>query len=350
MLTEARVREVLGALKEPFLHKTLAELNAIEEIKIKDEKNHVSVKIQIAKTGTSEQLQLQTQIVNLLKEAGAATVGIRFGEFPEEVLEEYRNAAPQTQEKSLLNSDTTFIAIASGKGGVGKSTVSVNLAVALARLGKKVGLIDADIYGFSVPDMMGITKRPVVRGEKIIPVERFGVQVISMGFFVEDNAPIIWRGPMLGKMLNSFFNEVEWGELDYLLLDLPPGTGDVALDVHSMLPACKEIIVTTPHPTAAFVAARAGAMAIRTEHEVLGVIENMAYFESKLTGEKEYVFGKGGGDKLAEELDTELLGRLPLDQPDWNAEDFAPSVYQENHRLGKIYLEIAEKVAALLKK
>jgi ATP-binding protein involved in chromosome partitioning len=351
MLTEARVQEVLGSLKEPFLHKTLAELNAIEDIKIKAEKNHVSVKIAIAKTGTSEQLQLQTQIVSLLKEAGAVSVGIRFGELPEEVLAKHRHAEPESEQETLLSSNkTTFIAIASGKGGVGKSTVSVNLAVALARLGKKVGLIDADIYGFSVPDMMGITEKPVVRAEKIIPVERFGVQVISMGFFVEDNSPIIWRGPMLGKMLGSFFNEVEWGDLDYLLLDLPPGTGDVALDVHSMLPACKEIIVTTPHPTAAFVAARAGAMALKTDHEILGVIENMAYFESKVTGEKEYVFGHGGGDKLAEELNTEVLGRLPLNQPDWNEEDFAPSVYQEDHQLGKIYLEIAEKVTGLLKK
>src|SRR5579875_511875 len=351
MLTEARIREILGNVKEPFLHKSLAELNAIEEVKIKEEKNHVSVKVDIARTGTGEQLQLQTQIVNLLKEAGAATVGIRFGQLSEEVIAAHRHAMPK-EEQNLLNSgNTTFIAIASGKGGVGKSTVSVNLAVALARLGKKVGLIDADIYGFSVPDMMGITKRPVVRGDKIIPVERFGVQVISMGFFVEDNAPIIWRGPMLGKMLNSFFHEVEWGtDLDYLLLDLPPGTGDVALDVHTMLPACKEIIVTTPHPTAAFVAARAGAMALRTEHEILGVIENMAYFESKLTGEKEYVFGRGGGDKLADELNTEVLGRLPLDQPDWHEEDFAPSIYQPEHRIGKIYLEIAEKVADRLKK
>ncbi|WP_066301648.1 Mrp/NBP35 family ATP-binding protein [Bacillus sp. FJAT-29937] len=351
MLTEQNIREVLSGLQEPFLHKTLGELNAIEEVKIKEEKNHVSVKVLIAKTGTAEQLQLQTQVVNLLKEAGAATVGIRFSELPEEVLSQYRQAA-KGEDKGLLSPDsqTTFIAIASGKGGVGKSTVSVNLAVSLARLGKKVGLIDADIYGFSVPDMMGITTRPVVRGEKIIPVDRFGVKVISMGFFVEDNSPIIWRGPMLGKMLNSFFNEVEWGDIDYLLLDLPPGTGDVALDVHTMLPSCKEIVVTTPHPTAAFVAARAGAMAIRTEHEILGVVENMSYFESKLTGEKEYVFGKGGGEKLAEELQTNVLGQLPLEQPDWNEADFAPSVYDADHKLGQIYSDIAQKIVQTLEK
>lgn len=345
MLTEAKVIELLNGLKEPFIHKTLEELNAIQEVKINEEKAHVSVKIAIAKTGTAEQLQLQSQIVSMLKEEGASTVGLRFSELPAEILAQYANQS-QEEDKGLLspNSKTTFIAIASGKGGVGKSTVSVNLAVSLARLGKKVGLIDADIYGFSVPDMMGITTRPVVKGEKIIPVNRFGVQVISMGFFVEDNSPIIWRGPMLGKMLNSFFKEVNWGELDYLLLDLPPGTGDVALDLHSMLPSCKEVIVTTPHPTASFVAARAGAMAIKTNHEVVGVIENMSYFESKVSGEKEYIFGKGGGEKLAEELQTKLLGQLPLGQPDWNEADFAPSVYQEDHQLGKIYLEIAQKI------
>jgi ATP-binding protein involved in chromosome partitioning len=349
MLTEARVREVLSELKEPFLHKTLGEINAIEEIKIKEDKNHVSVKIGIAKTGTAEQLQLQTLIVQKLKEAGAESVGLRFGQLSDEELKKHQ-VADSAEDKGLLGAEskTTFIAIASGKGGVGKSTVSVNLAVSLARLGKKVGLIDADIYGFSVPDMMGITKRPVVKNEKILPVERFGVKVISMGFFVEDNAPIIWRGPMLGKMLNSFFSEVEWGDLDYLLLDLPPGTGDVALDVHTMLPSCKEIIVTTPHATAAFVAARAGAMALRTEHEILGVVENMSYFESKVTGEKEYVFGQGGGEKLAEELRTELLGKLPLAQPDFNEEDFAPSVYNVDHQIGKAYLGIAEKVVKLL--
>ncbi|KWW21610.1 MULTISPECIES: Mrp/NBP35 family ATP-binding protein [Bacillaceae] len=347
MFTEEKVLNLLKDLKDPFLHKSLEETNGIIEIKIKPEKNHVSVKLAIAKTGTAEQMQMQTEVVDLLKTNGAESVGIRFTELSEDELAKHRENIPQDEgDQGLLgpNSKTQFIAIASGKGGVGKSTISVNFATSLARLGKKVGLVDADIYGFSVPDMMGITKRPVVRGERIIPVERFGVQVISMGFFVEDNAPIIWRGPMLGKMLNSFFNEVEWGELDYLVLDLPPGTGDVALDVHTMLPSCKEIIVTTPHPTAAFVAARAGAMAIKTEHEVIGVIENMSFFESKTTGEKEYVFGKGGGAKLAEELRTEVLGQLPLQQPDWNEEDFAPSIYAADHRLGRIYEDIAKKV------
>jgi ATP-binding protein involved in chromosome partitioning len=349
MLREEELRKIIGQLQDPFLHRSLEELKAIEEVNIKEEKSHVSLRIGISRTNTPEQLQLQQGIVELVKGAGAKSVGLRFHELPNETIAAYQDES-SSKADSLLSSGnkTTFVAIASGKGGVGKSTVSVNLAVALARLGKRVGLIDADIYGFSVPDMMGISKRPVVRGEKIIPVERFGVKVISMGFFVEDNAPVIWRGPMLGKMLNNFFNEVEWGELDYLLLDLPPGTGDVALDIHSMLPSCKEIIVSTPHPTAAFVAARAGAMALQTDHEIIGVIENMAYFESVKTGEKEYVFGRGGGEKLAEELRVPLIGKIPLQQPDWNEKDFAPSVYGADHPIGRIYQTIAEQVLNLI--
>lgn len=346
MINEKQVRTLLGELNDPFLHRTLEETNGISQVSIKEEKNHVSVKLAIAKINSAEQMQLQTKVVEILKNAGANTVGIRFEELPKEVLEQFRGKGKEIDSEDILspNSKVKIISIASGKGGVGKSTVSVNLAVALARLGKKVALVDADIYGFSVPDMMGVKDVPQIKEDRIIPVERKGVKVISMGFFVENNTPVVWRGPMLGKVLDQFFKDVEWGELDFLLLDLPPGTGDVALDIHQMLPASKEIVVTTPHPTAAFVAARAGAMALQTDHEILGVIENMSWYESKSTGEKEFVFGKGGGPKLAEELRTELLGHIPLGQPDWNDIDFAPSVYSETHETGKIYLDIAEKI------
>ena len=348
MLTVNQVKEIVGALKDPIIDVPLRESEGIVDVSIKDNINHVSVKVAMAQLGGQPQLDLQMAIVKALKENGANTVGIRFEELPGEVVERYigkGSEKPKTIEELLSqNNPVEFISIASGKGGVGKSTVAVNLAVALAREGKKVGLVDADIYGFSVPDMMGIDERPGIDGKEIIPVERHGVKVISMAFFVEENAPVIWRGPMLGKMLTNFFTEVQWGELDYLLLDLPPGTGDVALDVHSMLPSSKEIIVTTPHPTAAFVAARAGAMAKHTEHTILGVIENMSYFESKETGKKEYVFGKGGGKKLSDELETQLFAELPLEQPTWNPNDFSPSIYQSDDRLGELYTLIARKV------
>jgi ATP-binding protein involved in chromosome partitioning len=185
--------------------------------------------------------------------------------------------------------------------------------------------------------------------ETILPVERFGVKVMSMGFFVDDNAPVVWRGPILGKMLRNFFHEVHWGELDYLLLDLPPGTGDVALDVHQIIPQSKEIIVTTPHATAAFVAARAGAMALHTtKHELLGVVENMSWYENR-DGEHDYVFGRGGGQKLAEELQVELLAQIPLRAPDNgdpNDPLFSPSIYDAEHPTGKLYQQLAENVVA----
>ncbi|UTR12556.1 Mrp/NBP35 family ATP-binding protein [Evansella sp. LMS18] len=346
MITEEQVLNALKNVNEPHLNKSLIELNAVKELKIKNDM--VSLKLAIAQPGTAEQMQLQQNVVNAVKGAGAESVGLRFEKMSDEELEKHGGQAEEEGGSLLNNKKTTFIAVTSGKGGVGKSTVSVNLAVSLARKGKKVGIIDADIYGFSVPDMMGIEERPKVVGQKIYPVTRFGVQVISMGFFVEDNSPIIWRGPMLGKMLNNFFSEVEWDDLDYLVLDLPPGTGDVALDIHSMLPESKEIIVTTPHATAAFVAARAGAMAIKTDHEILGVVENMAYFESKVTGEKEYVFGKGGGEKLADELRTEVLAQIPLGQPEIDEDNFAPSVYDQEHQIGEIYSDIAEKVIGKL--
>ncbi len=357
MITREQVLEALKDVKDPEINRGLVELNMIRNIQIDGDR--VSLEVVLTISGCPLKVKIEEDVVAAVKKLGASEVNLRFGTMTDEERAalsaqlrggQTRNMAPgQAQVLHPIlakDSTTTFIAVTSGKGGVGKSTVTVNLAVSLARLGKKVGIIDADIYGFSVPDMMNIEQRPTVIGETILPVEKFGVKVMSMGFFVEDNSPVIWRGPMLGKMLRNFFSEVHWGEdLDYLLLDLPPGTGDMALDVHTMIPQSKEIIVTTPHATAAFVAARAGSMAIRTGHEVIGVVENMAWYEAK-DGSKEYVFGRGGGAKLAEQLSCELLAQIPLGQPEnHTAEpDYAPSVYKEETPIGKLYMELAARV------
>jgi ATP-binding protein involved in chromosome partitioning len=352
MLTEKQILEALHGVKDPEINQSLVELHMIRNIQIHGDE--VSLDVILTIQGCPLKVKIQEDVETAIQRLGAKKVHITFGSMTDEERATLSaNLRKQQQIRAgnpsipfLLSQEAgiQFIAVASGKGGVGKSTVTVNLAIAIARLGKKVGIIDADIYGFSIPDMMGIDQRPVVIDQTILPVERHGVKVISMGFFVSDNAPVIWRGPMLGKMLRNFFSEVHWGELDYILLDLPPGTGDVALDIHQMIPHSKQIIVTTPHPTAAFVAARAGAMALKaTKHELLGVVENMSWYESK-TGEKEYLFGCGGGEKLAEELNIELLAQIPLGSPIHSAD--ASSIYSEDHPTGKIYLALARKVMA----
>lgn len=357
MITKEQLLEVVRDVLDPEYNLPLTELNFIRDIMIKEER--ISATVVVSREDETYRNQLQERLVAAFRSAGAKDVHLRLRAISDY---ERNEAAHKLQERGMAGGEGTaegnavnvldpqskvqFIAIASGKGGVGKSTVTVNLAVALARLGKRVGLVDADIYGFSVPDMMGIEERPEVVGNRIIPVERFGVKVISMGFFVQDNTPVIWRGPMLGKMLRNFFNEVEWGELDYILLDLPPGTGDVALDVHQMIPQSKEIIVTTPHATAAFVAARAGAMALHTEHEIVGVVENMSYYACSKCGNKDYIFGRGGGAKLAEELHTKLLAQIPLGVPDNHVAepDYSPSVYKADTETGRIYLDMARQL------
>lgn len=367
MITKEQVLESLQHVFDKTYNRRLVELGLIRDMMLKEGRVNLTVVL----TEDSEELkgQYRQDVEEALKKLGVQDIHIRFrvisdaerGEI-ERKLQDGGQAStnPGTQQKThapapgtspILSpeSGVQFIAIASGKGGVGKSTVTVNVAAALARQGKKVGVIDADIYGFSVPDMMGIEDRPQVEDNRIRPIERFGVKVISMGFFVEDNAPIIWRGPMLGKMLRNFFSEVDWGELDYMILDLPPGTGDVALDVHQMIPQSKEIVVTTPHATAAFVAARAGAMALHTNHEILGIIENMSYY-TESTGEKAYIFGRGGGAKLAEELHTELLAQIPLGAPDNHPSepDYSPSVYKADTEAGRIYDEVARNIITKL--
>ncbi|MCG7410551.1 Mrp/NBP35 family ATP-binding protein [Paenibacillus sp. ACRRX] len=368
MITREQCIDVLQGIKEPVSGRDLTDIQWIRDMMIKPDQVSLTAIVAPDNASAEQREQLIEEIKRRVHTLDVADVHVRTRIASEQELSAIgiqaaqpdsnqgtsSERAPQGHGAGLENlspllaasSNVTFIAIASGKGGVGKSTVTVNLAVALARLGKKVGLIDADIYGFSVPDMMGIEDRPVIVNERVIPIERFGVKVMSMGFFVEDNSPVVWRGPMLGKMLRNFFQEVEWGELDVVLLDLPPGTGDVALDIHQMLPHSKEIIVTTPHATAAFVAARAGTMAISTKHEIIGVVENMAYLECGSCGEKEYVFGRGGGGRLAEALSTKLLAQIPLGAPDNHPSepDFSPSVYKADSKIGGLYLELAQSL------
>jgi ATP-binding protein involved in chromosome partitioning len=358
MLTKQDVIEKLSEIIEPIYGMSYAELQLIKDILIKEDQ--ISLTFIVIEDDETHKEMTNEYVTKILKTIGFIQAHVRFrkiSDFERQQLQtKYeKNSEPNgipitsvSKKVSMLDPQTkvNFIAIASGKGGVGKSTVTVNLAVSLARKGKKVGIIDADIYGFSIPDMMGLEGQPTMEDQAIVPLEKFGVKVMSMGFFVQDNAPVIWRGPMLGKMLRNFLTEVAWGELDFLLLDLPPGTGDIALDIHQSLPQSKEIIVTTPHATASFVAARAGAMALHTNHEILGIVENMSYMECKTCHEKEYIFGKGGGAKLAGELHTDLLVQLPLGTPDNQPteSDYSPSVYKPDTTLGQLYNELANQV------
>jgi len=218
----------------------------------------------------------------------------------------------EEQKTFFTDTRTSVIAVASGKGGVGKSSVTVNLAVALAAEGHKVGIVDIDVWGFSVPRMMGVTGRPVGFNNMILPLESHGVKIMSMGFFVPEEQPVIWRGPMLHKAVQQFLGDVYWGDLDFLLADLPPGTGDVSISMASFLPGARMLVVTTPQEAARKVAERAGKMAEQTHLTVLGVIENMSYYICPHCGERENIFGQGGGQEAANTLGVPLFGQIPL--------------------------------------
>ena len=208
-----------------------------------------------------------------------------------------------------LSPATRVIAIASGKGGVGKSTLTANLAYALSALGEQVGVLDGDVYGHSIPHMLGVHQKPIAVDEMIVPPVRGDLKLMSIGFFLEENAPIMWRGPMLHKALEQFLSDVHWGEIDTLLVDMPPGTGDVAMSLGQLLPRAEALVVTTPQPAAQQVAVRAAQMALKTGMRVIGAVENMSY----LVGTGQELFGSGGGQALADEIGVPLLARIPLD-------------------------------------
>ncbi len=320
-MDKEQIMKVLDTVNDPELHRSLVELDMVRNIIVN--KKRVDLEIVLTIIGCPLKSTIEEDVRKAIQSLGFEEVNITFSSMTNEEKEKLRaklsnkNETISDEKKDssnlfLNNTNMTTLSVISGKGGVGKSTVSLNLAITFAQKGYKVGLIDADIYGFSIPNMLGITEKPrAINDNFILPIEKEGIKVMSMGFFVPDNSPIVWRGPMLGKMLKMFFEDVYWGDLDYLILDLPPGTGDVALDVHRYIPQSKEVVVTTPHKTAAHVAARAGAMAIKTEHDIIGVVENMAYYECEC-GEKAYIFGTDGGKNLANELNVELLTQIPL--------------------------------------
>jgi ATP-binding protein involved in chromosome partitioning len=317
-VTREAILEALKQVEDPEVHRSIVEMDMVRDIEI--DGDNVSLVVTLTISGCPLRSVIEQQVQEaVLALPGVRGVHVEIGTMTDEERQKFaarlRGASDTPQVPPILRpeSKTRFIAVASGKGGVGKSTVTANLAVAFAHQGLRVGVVDADIYGFSLPSLFGVSDlRPAVVEDVIMPVQTHGVKLVSMQFFVPPGRPVIWRGPMLGKMLRNFFGEVHWGDLDVLLLDLPPGTGDVALDVHGMLPASAELIVTTPQETAAEVAVRAGLMAVQTKHEILGVVENMSYLACGHCGERVYPFGKGGGAAVAHALDSTLLAQVPL--------------------------------------
>ncbi len=320
MPTEELVRQQLSLVDDPEIGKPITELGMVEDVVI--EGSRVGVKIKLTIPGCPLKDTITREVTAAVEALDDVTeVQVAFG-----AMDEAERSSLSTQlraEKGAGNADmqipfaeagssTRVIAIASGKGGVGKSSVTANLAVALARKGHEVGILDADIWGYSIPRMMGAQGRPVAFEGMVMPLQAHGVKLISIGFFTDPDRSVIWRGPMLHRALQQFLADVYWGELDFLLLDLPPGTGDVAISLAQMLPNAEMLVVTTPQPAAQKVALRAGKATEETGMNVVGVIENMTGF-TDAGGTVHEIFGSGGGQLLADELDTDLLARIPID-------------------------------------
>ncbi len=337
-VTEQAVLEALSAVIDPDLNRDIVSLGFVK-------------KLEIAGGAVSFDLELTTPacpVKDHFKQQAEELVGALTGveSVTATLTAQVRGQAPQ--QGQLLPGVKHIVPVASGKGGVGKSTVSANLAIALAATGARVGLMDADIYGPSIPAIMGITEPPVLTDGRITPVERHGVKVISMGFFIEEKQAVVWRGPMLAKALDEFMSNVDWGELDYMIIDLPPGTGDVQLSLCQKLALTGAVVVSTPQDVALKVAQKAISLFEMLKTPVLGVVENMSYYVCGHCGEKDNIFGNGGARTAAEELGLPFLGELPLATAIRKSCDAGePSVASEpdgDH--GQAFRAVAEQVAA----
>ncbi len=320
MVTRDEVYAALGQVMDPEIHKPITELDMVKDITI-GEAGVVTVEVLLTVPGCPLKDKINRDVTAAVSPLpGVRQVAVQLGAMTEEqrqtMVTKLRGPQAQQQQRKITfwgeDSSTRVLAVASGKGGVGKSSVTVNLAAALAAEGHRVAVVDCDIYGFSVPRMLGVNGRPVGFNGMIMPLEAHGVRVISIGFFT-DGRPVAWRGPMLHRAIQQFLTDVYWGELDYVLLDLPPGTGDVQISLAQMLPGSEMVLVTTPQEAAERVAILAGRFAQENGIKMAGVIENMSYFVCPNCDERHEIFGTGGGQQLASELGTELLGRIPLD-------------------------------------
>jgi len=303
-LTEGAIFDALREVQEPELGRDIVTLNMVKEIAIDGADVAFTIELTTPACPLKDEIERNTR--SALSAIGAGKVDITWGAM-------VRRAAPQ-QAQQLLPGVKNIIAVASGKGGVGKSTVSVNLAVALAQAGASVGLLDADITGPNIPMMLGVEGQPTASAtNKIVPLERHGVKCISIQFFVPEGQPIVWRGPLIGGAIQQFLRDVDWGELDYLVIDLPPGTSDAQLTLAQAVPLGGAVLVTTPQEVALSDVTKALAMFKRLSVPILGIVENMTAFACPHCGELTEIFGRGGGERFAAEHGIEFLGGVPLD-------------------------------------
>ena len=316
MATEAQVREALKGVRDPEIGRPIDEIGMLRSVAVDGGVVRVHVLLTIEGCPLKDRITSDvTAAVQPLEGVDRVEVELTpmSSEEREKLVSGLRAGQPAAPEATIaFPPHTAIIAIASGKGGVGKSSVTVNLAAALAKTGRSVGVLDADVWGFSVPRMLGAAGKPVGFNDMILPLEAHGVKVISMGHFVPEETPVIWRGPMLHKAIQQFLGDVWWGDLDFLLCDLPPGTGDVSISLASFIPGASMLVVTTPQDAARKVAERAGKMAERTNLRPLGVIENMSWYVCPHCGERETIFGEGGGREAAETLGIPLMAQVPL--------------------------------------
>jgi ATP-binding protein involved in chromosome partitioning len=317
----------LESVIDPELRRPVTELDMVRDVLVEDD-GSVSVTIALTVAGCPLRDSFTEQVTRHVGEVpGVTRVRLGFDVMsPEEkaaLVSRLRGG--RTDDRTIsLSPATRVIAVASGKGGVGKSTLTANLAYALSRLGEQVGVLDGDIYGHSIPHMLGVHQKPIAVDDMIVPPVRGDLKLMSIGFFLDENAPIMWRGPMLHKALEQFLSDVHWGDLDTLLVDMPPGTGDVAMSLGQLLPRAEALVVTTPQPAAQQVAVRAAQMAQKTGMRVIGAVENMSY----LVGTGEELFGAGGGQALADEIGVPLLARIPLDPLLREAADEGATVFE----------------------